>query len=216
MAEAGTPPAFDGSLPLPVVDALELDPELRDALRPDEVMRDREGRVRRLPRFFYEVASWELACATPVAEHFTLHEFMAVDVREAAVVRRFPRYVPCAVTLLAAHLELLRQAAGTLVWIAANGGYRSPSHALTDRASAHCWGGAANIYRIGDEYLESQEAIEGYAATAARVAPGLWARPWGHGEGFADDHLHLDIGYARLTPRSCDEGHDGHDEEETR
>lgn len=208
MSEVATFPGPMGVLPLPVVDALELDSGHVEALRPGGTLRDREGRAHRLPRFFYEVESWEAACETRVTEHFTLHEFMAVDVREAAVLRAFPRYVPCAVTLLAAHLELLRQAAGTLVWIAANGGYRSPSHALTDHGSPHCWGTAANVYRIGDEYLDSQAAIERHAATAARAAPALWARPWGHEKGFADDHLHLDIGYARLTPRTCDEGDD--------
>ena len=30
-------------------------------------------------------------------------------------------------------------------------------------------------------------------------------RPYGHQKGFADDHLHLDIGYAVLTPRGRDE-----------
>lgn len=194
-----------GSLPLPVVDALELDEARRAALRPGEVLRDRDGHARRLPRFFYEVASWEEARVTPLAEHFTLHELMVVDVREAAELRAFPRYVPCAVTLLGAHLELLRQAAGTLVWIAANGGYRSPSHALVDHASPHCWGTAANVYRIGDDWLDSREKIERWSEVAARVVPASWVRPWGHERGFADDHLHLDLGWVRLTPRDRDE-----------
>lgn len=204
----GAASARAGRLPLPVVDALDLDPDRRAALRPGGLLRDRGGRAHRLPRFFYEVESWDAARATRVAEHFTLHELMVVDVREAAVLRRFPRYVPCAAVLLAAHLELLRRAAGTLVWIAANGGYRSPSHALTDHASPHCWGTAANVYRIGDEHVDTQAAIERWGETATRVAPALWARPWGHERGFADDHLHLDIGYARLTPRDADEADD--------
>lgn len=121
--------------------------------------------------------------------------------REARSVRLFPRYVPCAVTLLAAHLELFRREAGTFVFIASNGGYRSPSHGLVDYASPHCWGTAANVYRTGDDFLDTQEKIERWARIAARVSRGLWIRPYGHDKGEADDHLHLDVGYAVLTPR---------------
>ena len=192
----------NGLLPLPLVDACELDEEHRRVLRPDEWLEDRDGIAHQLPRWFYEVDSWDTATKTRVAEHFTLHEFMGVDVREARSLRLFPRYVPIAVTTLAAHLELLRQAVGTYVWIAANGGYRSPSHALTDHASTHCWGTAANIYRIGDDWLDTRERIERFAAIARRVLPAIWIRPYGPAKGFADDHLHLDIGYARFTPRT--------------
>lgn len=199
-----------GRLPLPVVDALELDEARRAALRPGEVRVDGDGCRRRLPRWFYEVGSWQTARDTRLSEHFTLHELMVVDVREAEAARRWPRYVPCAVTVLGAHLELLRQAAGTLVWVAANGGYRSPAHASGGEvASPHSWGTAANVYRVGDEYLDTRERIERFADLAARVAPGLWARPYGHDPGFADDHLHLDVGWVRLTPRGHDDPADG-------
>jgi hypothetical protein len=53
-----------------------------------------------------------------------------VDVREVEAMRTFPRYVPCAVALLATALEVFRAEVGTFVHIAANGGYRSPGHAL--------------------------------------------------------------------------------------
>lgn len=195
----------NGQLPLPIVDATRLDETRRRLLRPGEPFADRDGDLLRLPRYFYEVDSWETATRTPVAEHFTLHEFMGVDVREARALRLFPRLVPCAVTLLAAQLELLRQAVGTLVWVAANGGYRSPAHALTSYASPHCWGTAANIYRVGDDYVDTQERIERFGEIARRVAPAIWVRPYGHECGMADDHLHLDIGYARLTPRGYDD-----------
>ena len=76
--------------------------------------------------------------------------------------------------------------------------------ALSDYASPHCWGSAANIYRIGDEWLDTQEKIEKYAAIARRVAPAIWVRPYGPNKGFADDHLHVDIGYTRQTPRGQD------------
>lgn len=194
-----------GLLPLPLIDACALDEARRALLRPDEALSDRDKHSHRLPRFFYEVDSWQTALNTQVAEHFTLSEFMGVDVREAQPLRVFPRYVPCTVTVLAAHLELLRLEVGTFVHIAANGGYRSPAHRLSDSASPHCWGTAANIYKIGDELLDSQERIEKYARLVTRVLPGIWVRPYGHEKGYADDHLHIDLGYLLLTPRQCSE-----------
>ena len=199
-----------GSLALPVVDARELDQDRRRALWAGEPLRDREGCRHQLPRYFYRVDSWPIALETHLAEHFTVAELMVVDVREAPGMRAFPRYVPYAVTLLAAHLELFRLAAGAPVYVAANGGYRSPAHALTDHASPHCWGTAANIYRVGDEFLDTQERIERFAKLAARVMPAVWIRPYGHERGCADDHLHLDVGYVRASPRSeeDDRAHD--------
>jgi hypothetical protein len=190
-------------LSLPVVDALELDETRRVILRPDELLPDRQGRARRLPRFFYEVDSWQTALETPLSEHFELWELMVVDVREAQPLRIFPRYVPCAVNLLAQSLELLRQALGTFVHVAANGGYRSPAHRLTDHASLHCWGTAANIYRIGDDLLDNSEKIDKYTRLARRALPGAWIRPFGPERGQADDHLHIDIGYVLVTPRDA-------------
>jgi hypothetical protein len=192
-----------GTLPLKVVDGLELPEDVRRALRPAGMLRDRRGQERRLPRFFYEVPSWEAAREVQLAEHFMLWEFMSVDVKEAAELIEFPRYVPCAVALVAAPLELLRQAVGRPVHIAANGGYRSPAHRETRYASLHCWGTAANIYRIGEDYLLSRELIERYGRIARSVAPWLWIRPWGSRPGEADDHLHVDLGYAELVPREA-------------
>lgn len=188
-------------LPLPIVDVLELDEAHRQVLKPGELLADREGRLRRLPRFFYRVDSWAIAQSIQLAEHFSLSEFIRVDVREASLLRVFPRYVPCAITLTAAHLQLFRREIGTYVHISANGGYRTPCHRLTDHASTHCWGSAANIYRIGDELLDTEDRIEQYARIAARVLPGVWIRPYGHDKGMADDHLHLDLGYIVAVPR---------------
>jgi hypothetical protein len=192
-----------GILALPIVDAFGLDATRRAILRPDELLLDRAGRTRRLPRFFYEVDSWQTAVETPLTEHFQLWELMGVDVREARPLRIYPRYVPCAVTLLAAHLELLRGAVGTFVHVAANGGYRSPAHRLTDHASVHCWGSAANIYRIGDDWLDTEDKIERYTRLANRFLPGAWIRPYGHDKGQADDHLHIDLGYVVVTPHEA-------------
>jgi hypothetical protein len=180
---------------LPGVDAAELPDEYRLVLRPGEALADRAGRPRTLPRQFLRIDSWQVALETPLTPHFMLWELMGVDVREAPPARTFPRYVPCAVLLLSAALELFRQEVGTYVHIAANGGYRSPAHALSTHASRHCWGTAVNIYRVGDSYLASQQDIEKYAAIARRVIPGVWIRPYGPGVGQADDHLHFDLGY---------------------
>lgn len=43
------------ALDLRVVDGLHLHTELREALRPAEVLYDRQGTPRRLPRWYYEV-----------------------------------------------------------------------------------------------------------------------------------------------------------------
>ena len=190
-------------LPLPVVDGLELDRAQRNVLRPDECLVERTGRARRLPRFFYEVDSWQTAQQVQLSENFALWEFLTVDVREAEQQRTFPRYIPCAVTALAAHLQVFRDEVGTLVHIAANGGYRSPVHGLTTHASTHCWGTAVNIYRIGDDYLDTQERIERYARIVDKSLPGWWTRPYGSEKGFADDHLHIDLGYMLLVPREA-------------
>lgn len=188
-------------LPLPIVDGRELPSDDRQVLRPGEVLEDRAGRPHTLPAHFYEVDRWETALALQLTPHFMLWEFLTVDVREAAAQRTFPRYVPCTVTMLAAHLELFRIAAGTYVHIAANGGYRSPAHALSRYASTHCWGSAVNLYRIGDVWLDTPEAIERFSRLAAASIPGVWTRPYGHDDGFADDHLHLDLGWIIAEPR---------------
>lgn len=193
-------------LPLPLVRADQLPDALREALQPGGTLRDRAGVARMLPSSFLRVDSWEQAAQTRLTPHFTLSEFIGVDVREAPAVRAFPRHVPCAVLLLATALELLRLEVGTYVHVAANGGYRSPAHALSRHASRHCWGTAANIYRIGDAWLDSREDIEKYAAIARRVIPGVWVRPWGEGDGEADDHLHLDLGYTLFDPAPAPDG----------
>jgi hypothetical protein len=194
-------PAF----PLPVVDAFDLPAEFRRALRPGETVLDRKGRSRVLPRYFYEVPSWDTALDLHLAPHFALWEFLQVDVREAEPLRRFPRYVPCALPLLAVCLERFREAVGTFVHISANGGYRSPTHAFSSDASLHSWGTAVNIYRIGDTYLDNEKAVERYRKIAHETLPGVWTRPFGQSPGAVEDHLHLDLGYVVVTPRDVSE-----------
>jgi hypothetical protein len=193
----------DGALPLPIVDGFDLPDAVRAILRPDEFLTDEQGTARRLPRFFYRIDSWQLALDLDVSPHFKLWEFIGVDVREAPLQRLFPRYVPCAITLLAAHLELVRDVLGSYVHIAANGGYRSPGHALTRYASTHCWGTAANIYRVGNEWYNDRESIVRASALIRGIMAPLWVRPYGGAIGQADDHVHVDIGYAVLEPRGA-------------
>ncbi|MDB5859536.1 MAG: Peptidase [Ramlibacter sp.] len=187
-------------LPLPLVLADQLPREVRQVLRPGEALQDCSGAAHALPSSFLRVESWSHALETVLTPHFKLWELIGVDVREAPPLRSFPRYVPCALVLLAAGLELFRLEVDTHVHVAANGGYRSPGHTLSRHASRHCWGTAANIYRIGDTYLDSREEIEKYAAIARRVIPGVWVRPFGQEDGQADDHLHIDIGYTVFDP----------------
>jgi hypothetical protein len=192
-----------GLLPLPIVDALSLGEMYRSLLRPDESIVCGDGTARRLPRFFYQIDSWPQALEIRLTQHFSMWEFIDVDLHEPDVLRTYPRYVPCAVTVLAAHLEIFRMEVAAPVRIAANGGYRSPAHGRSAAGSPHAWGTAANIYRIGGEYLETRDRIDRYNAVAARLLPGMWFRPFGHGPGQADDHVHFDLGYVTMTPPSC-------------
>src|SRR4051812_26423870 len=119
------------TLPLPVIAGGDLPAPVREVLRPGERLQDRAGVARVLPSSFMRVDSWNQARETLLTPHFTISELIGVDVREAPLVRSFPRYAPCALVLLAAGLELFRLEVGTLVHVAANGGYRSPGHALS-------------------------------------------------------------------------------------
>ena len=188
------------ALPLPLVSADELPANVRRVLRPGEGMTDAEGLSHVLPAHFLRIDTWQTALNLPLTPHFMLWELIGVDVREAPLQRVFPRYVPCAVLLLAQALELFRLEVGTYVHVAANGGYRSPGHALSRNASRHCWGTAANIYRVGDQWLDDRDAIAKFANVARRVIPGVWIRPHGTADGLADDHLHIDLGYTTFEP----------------
>lgn len=191
------------SIPLRIVDGRRLEKRFRDALRPGGVLCDAQGQAHQLPRYFYEVPSWDTALGTQLSENFALWEFIHTDVHEAEPLRTFPRYVPCAITLMALGLEQFREAARNFVHIAANGGYRSPGHALTMHATPHAWATAVNIYKIGDTMLDDREALEYYAALAYKSMPGVYVRPFGNRPGETDDHLHLDFGYVIAVPRGA-------------
>jgi hypothetical protein len=191
----------NGSLPLRVVDADTLSAEHRALLMPGQPVPIANRQQAARPRYFYEVESRETARQLELAPHFALWEFLDVDVREAPLLRTFPRYIPCAVGVLAVHLELFRLQVGVPIRIAANGGYRSPSAEGADPRSPHTWGTAVNIHRIGDEAMDNRETVERYAAIARRVLPAVWCRPYGVEPGKTTDHLHLDLGYTSYAPR---------------
>ncbi len=190
------------------IDGLDLAPEHRALLQPGEAKQDSHGNVHYLPRFFYEIASWDEARDIRLTAHFTVAELMMVDCREADVLlREFPHYVPCAILLLARFLEDFRREVDGPVFVSANGGYRSPAHQIWEGTSVHAWAAAADIYRIGDTFLDDAKSIERYGAIAASLSPAVFVRPFGSGLAETDDHLHLDIGFVTFTPRECSEVH---------
>lgn len=195
----------DDQTGLKVVDAFDLDPELRALLRPHEMAEGALGRQHRLPRYFYEVPSHHRATEVRLTPHFGLNEFILVDLKEAPLIRKYPRYIPCAVRLLAFYLERLRETVGQPIHLAVNGGYRSPVHKLAVGITPHMWGTAADLYRIGPTLLNEREPIEKYNRMAEDLSDDLWVMPYGHEIGRADDHIHIDLGYISLVPREITE-----------
>ncbi len=191
---------------LKVVDAFDLDDELRALLRPGEMVRDEQGRRHRLPRYFYEIGAHEEATNLRLTPHFGMNEFIFVDLREHARLQEFPRYIPCAVRVLAFYLEQFRAAAGASVHIAVNGGYRSPAHKMAVNATPHMWGTAADIYRIGTNIVKTKELIERFNDAAEDLSDDVTTLPYGHVTGkTADDHVHIDLGYITVIPREISE-----------
>jgi hypothetical protein len=185
-----------------VMDGMELPERWRGLLRPGEPVTVREGPLHSLPRYFYVVESWEQAKRAHLSPHFRLSELMMVDCREAPeLLHEFPHYVPCAVAMLARYLELLRDRVKAPVYVSANGGYRSPAHRLTTAFSPHQWGTAADIYRIGDVYLNTEAAIEKFRRLAGEIGMEVNTLPYGLHEGGTDDHLHFDVGYVYVVPK---------------
>jgi hypothetical protein len=126
--------------------------------------------------------------------------------KEAPRLQQFPRYVPCAVRVLAFYLEQFRREVGASVHIAVNGAYRSPSHKLSQAATPHMWATAADVYRIGTTILRGKESIEKYNGIAEDLSDDIHVLPYGHVTGQnADDHVHLDLGYITVIPREISE-----------
>ena len=64
------------------------------------------------------------------------------------------------------------------VFIAVNGGYRSPPHRHSAEAvSPHSWACAANIYRIGDTWLDDEKSIERYRKSRVASGPEVRTSP---------------------------------------
>jgi hypothetical protein len=182
---------------LEIVDGLQLSEAHRALLRPNEL-----DSGHHLPRFFYSIPNWPAAHEVRIAEHFKLAELMMVDCREAdLLLQEFPHYVPCAIGLLAGFLEGFRRAAEAPVFVSANGGYRSPAHQRHEKKSAHYWGTAADIYRVGDTYLDGEKSIAKYSEVAESLGMQVFVRPYQEG----DDHLHIDLGFITVTPRGFSE-----------
>jgi hypothetical protein len=190
---------------LKVVDGLSLPPDLRALLKPGEFVQDKQGRQHQLPRYYYEVPSHEASRQIRLTAHFGLNEFLLVDLKEHQRVRDYPRYVPCAIRLLAFYLERMREAVSASLHIAVNGGYRSPAHKLAVGATPHMWGTAVDLYRVGSVVLRDQASIETYNRMAEELSDDWYVMPYGHEIGKADDHLHLDLGYVTMVPREMGE-----------
>jgi hypothetical protein len=73
------------------------------------------------------------------------------------------------------------------------------------QASPHHWASAADIYRVGDTWLDSEKTIERYARIAQAIGQEVFVRSFGLGPGQTDDHVHLDLGFLTLVPRSSGE-----------
>lgn len=190
-------------LDIPVVTIDQLG-DKKKYYQPSASLKDRNGKERTLPTKFYRVNSWDEALKLKLTPDFSLCEFLLTDLHEPSEVTTFPRYIPCAVSVLATHLQVVRDKLGTYVHISANGGYRSPVHHLTSYASPHAWGTAANIYRIGDELLDNEEVIAKYSEIVHKAIPHANVRRYGNAQDETDDHLHIDLGYLLFEPEDAE------------
>ena len=187
--------------PLPIVDGLELDAPVRSLLMPGVPVRDSHARLRRLPRFFYAVESWNVALETQADAAFRdvgVHGRRSVRAGAAAPVsratcrapsRRSPRISRCCASRSARR-------------------FTSPPTADIDRrrtasrspGSPHCWGTAANIYRIGDRVSRRARRDRKVRGARDRSAAGAARAAVRAGPGCVDDHVHLDLGYVTAVP----------------
>ena len=151
---------------------------------PAASLSDAQGQAHQLPRYFYEIPSWDVAdgaAALGALRAVGVHPHRRARSRAAAHVSALRAVRDHAAWRSASSSFAAR--CGTYVHIAANGGYRSPAHALTVHATPHAWGTAVNIYRVGDTMLDEREALEHYAGVAYKSMPGVYVRPFGNDAG---------------------------------
>src|SRR5438876_1172127 len=80
------------SIALRIVDGRRLEKRFRDVLKPGGVMSDSQGQAHQLPRYLYEIPSWDVAQEMQLSEHFALWHFIHTDVHEAEPLRTFPPF----------------------------------------------------------------------------------------------------------------------------
>ncbi len=185
---------------------------MRSLLRPGEMVRDAAGTAASpsalLLRSSLATRRRRRSSLTP---HFASTSSSSSTSRRRSRLQDYPRYVPCAVRILAFYLERFREAFGASLHIAVNGGYRSPAHKLYAPASlAHVGNRRPTSTAIGTSILNDQESDR--AATGKRPrrsADELNVLPYGHDVGKADDHLHFDLGYHDLRSARDQRGPDG-------
>ncbi len=115
-----------------VADGCDLSPALQTVLLPGQQVEDEEGRKKTLPRFFLRIDSAEQA-STALTPHFRLSELIRSDLKEHETLRQDPRYVPCAVRILAAYLERFRELCGARSTSRSTGATAVPSIRRTGR-----------------------------------------------------------------------------------
>ena len=111
---------------------------------PGGTLCDHAGRARVLPRYFYEMPTWEQARARicPPLHALGIHP----DRRSrGGPAPRFPAVRPVRNDSAGVRLEQLREAVGTYVHIAANGGYCSPRHSERARRPAQLGHGGQHL-----------------------------------------------------------------------
>ena len=52
---------------------------------------------------------------------------------------------------------------------------------------------------------QNDTEAERIRASVNQTIAGCWTRPFGSETGFADDHLHIDLGYVTVAPRGISE-----------
>ena len=146
-----------------------------------------DGALHHLPRFFFEVPSWEEAhrCAS---RSLCLSELITSIRAKPICSCTPPSLVPCAILALA-RISRFPPRNGRAGVYHANGGYRLLPTGQSRRV-LHNWGTARTFIASGDIYLNDEKSITRHASIARRSA-----RRFLSGPKDGDDHLQVDLGY---------------------